>query len=224
MSISIDQIIRSNRKSIGLEISPDARLIVRVPFFTPKKVLDRVIIEKSNWILKKQQLARERARQITRKKFIEGEPFLYLGQRFPLTITDHQSPALSFDGNTFSLRKKGLARAEALFVNWYQKRAKEIYGERISQHEKASGIVSNELRISSAQKRWGSCNPRGNLHINWRLIMAPLAIIDYVIVHELVHIEENNHGKKFWKRVAALCTDYRSSRKWLRDNGHLLTL
>ncbi len=224
MTIQIDQIIRSNRKSIGLEISPDARLIVRSPYFTPRKFIERIVDQKKIWILYKQDQAREIAKHIPIKKFIQGEPFLYLGKTFPLYITDHSHSALMFNGKTFSLRKKNLAEAKAFFTQWYKKQALKIYRDRIARYEKMTGIISNQLALSNARKRWGSCNSKGNLIINWRLIMAPQDISDYVIVHELIHIEEKNHGKRFWSKVETILPQYKLYKKWLREKGHLLTL
>ena len=224
MPIKIDQIIRSSRKSIGLEISSEGRLIVRTPYFTPKKVLEKVINQKKGWILKKQQQSRERTSQIKKKKFIPGELFKFLGKSFPLTFSEESPSPLTFNGKKFMLRKKNLDQAEKLFIQWYKKEALRVYGERITHFKKTTGIISNHLRISNARKRWGSCSSRGNLFINWRLIMAKQSIIDYVIIHELIHVEEKNHGKKFWHKVENLLPGYKMCKKWLKENGHLLTL
>ncbi|MCX6807530.1 MAG: M48 family metallopeptidase, partial [Patescibacteria group bacterium] len=79
-----------------------------------------------------------------------------------------------------------------------------------------------QIRVTSAKKRWGSCSHKGNISFSWRLIMATPSIIDYVIVHELAHLREYNHSKKFWQFVAKIIPYYKEQRKWLKDNGYTL--
>lgn len=81
------------------------------------------------------------------------------------------------------------------------------------------GVEFKKIRLSSAQTRWGSCGPQGNLSFNWRLIQAPTEILDYVVVHELAHLIEHNHSRRFWAKVEEFCPDYRAARKWLREKG-----
>jgi hypothetical protein len=85
-------------------------------------------------------------------------------------------------------------------------------------------ITFNRFGITNAQKRWGSCNAKGNIFFSYRLIMAPFAVVDYVVVHELVHIKEKNHSHKFWNSVMNILPDYRKHRQWLKENGYLLAL
>jgi predicted metal-dependent hydrolase len=80
------------------------------------------------------------------------------------------------------------------------------------------------LKISNAKRRWGTCTSSGQIHINWRLVLAPEAVLEYVIIHELMHIREMSHSRTFWKRVEAVQTDYKKHRIWLKDNGHILTI
>ncbi|MCS7122892.1 MAG: M48 family metallopeptidase, partial [Candidatus Micrarchaeota archaeon] len=82
----------------------------------------------------------------------------------------------------------------------------------------------NRVRITNARRRWGSCSSSNNLNFSWRLIMAPLEVIDYVVVHELVHTRIKNHSKAFWRMVEAVMPDYDRQRRWLRENGHMLKI
>ncbi|MCK5569045.1 MAG: M48 family metallopeptidase, partial [Spirochaetes bacterium] len=107
---------------------------------------------------------------------------------------------------------------------WYKEQAYKKIRERLDRYSVVSDIQFKKFTISNAQKRWGSCSSRGNLHFSWRLIMAALRVVDYVVVHELVHIREQNHSAKFWKKVELLLPDYRSNRQWLKLNGYSLDI
>ncbi len=114
-------------------------------------------------------------------------------------------------------------RAER-FTNWYKERAYEKIKERVEFYAQKRGLKYNRVNITSAEKRWGSCSAKGNLNFSWRLIMAPLPVVDYVVVHELVHLIEKNHSKEFWKKVKLFMPDYEKYKDWLKEKGHLLTL
>ncbi len=224
MDIIIDEIIRSRRKTIALQVSHDARLIVRVPFSTSEKLIRKIIYEKRSWILKKQEEAKEKYKKVYSKEFVNGEGFLFLGNSYKLYVVDNVEFSLIFNNENFFLSRKLLNKAKEIFIKWYKKQAYKKISERIAIYSKISGINYNKLKITNARKRWGSCSSNGNLNFTWRLIMAPLQVIDYVIVHELVHIKERNHSKNFWNKVRIILPYYETQKKWLKKNGHLLIL
>ena len=224
MDIIIDEIIRSRRKTIALQVSHDARLIVRVPYNTSEKLIRKVIYEKRFWILKKQEEAKGKYKKVYSKEFVNGERFLFLGNSYELYIVDDFELSLIFNNELFFLSKKNLNKAKESFIKWYKEQAYKNFSERVAIYSKISGITYNKLKITNARKRWGSCSVKGNLNFTWRLIMAPLQVIDYVIVHELVHIKEKNHSKNFWDNVRIILPYYETQQKWLKENGHLLIL
>ncbi len=220
--IKIDKIIRSKRRTLSLEIEPDARLIVRAPQKTSLDYIEQIVQKKRLWIQSKQQLTREKYAERQSKKFVNGEGFLYLGHTYPLSIVNDNVPFL-FD-NEFLLSKHLLSKGRKLFIDWYKKAAYRKIGDRLDRHASFSGFKYNKFGITSAQKRWGSCNYKNTLSFSWRLIMAPLRVIDYVVVHELVHTVEKNHSKRFWNRVKLLDPNYQDNRKWIKENGHRLII
>ncbi len=121
------------------------------------------------------------------KHYTEGETFLYLGQSYPLAIVTRQRPALSFNGTTFRLAKSALPKAEQVFTRWYKEQATLLLFERVLTIAGKHGFEYQKIRISSARTRWGSCSSRGTLSFTYRLVMAPLEVVDYVVLHELVH-------------------------------------
>ncbi len=229
MSIKIDQLIRSKRKSISLEISQDAKLIVRAPRFASLHFINDLINEKSNWILKKLHLAKKKKSQLKERKFVEGEKFLLMGKEFDLEVCKNQKKALFFKEcfkitYRFTEKFTDLETRKKIFEDWYKKEARKRITESVDIYSNISGLKYNKIRINSAKTRWGSCSHDNNLNFSWRLIMAPVGVIDYVVVHELAHIAEKNHSKKFWQKVESIFPDYKKYKKWLKDHGHLLKL
>ncbi len=222
--IEIDSIIRSHRKTISLEISGDAKLTVRAPRRATLDEIHDLVNRKRSWIVRTRQRVQERRRAYQPKRFSEGENFIFLGKAYPLSIrTDAPSP-LIFRDNSFILKKESAGEAKALFIGWYKKQARTIIEQKVRLFARHGGVCFSKIRITNAEKRWGSCSQKGNLNFSWRLVLAPIDIIDYVVLHELSHLKEQNHSKKFWDAVASVCPEYRKRRKWLKENGHTLSL
>jgi hypothetical protein len=223
VSIKIDKIIRTRRKTIALQITDDATLIVRAPFFVDDKTIERVVESRKEWIERKRKEILSRDPKFLPKEFVNGEGFLYLGKYYRLKIVKNAEEPFRFD-NGFYLSKEHLHHARDLFVQWYKQRAYEKISERVQWYAQKRGFKYNKVNITDAQKRWGSCSSKRNLNFSWRLIMAPLAVVDYVVVHELVHLEEKNHTKAFWAKVKMLMPEYEKHRDWLRRYAYLLRL
>jgi predicted metal-dependent hydrolase len=221
--VEIKKIIRSKRKTISLQVSDEATLIIRAPFKVSEEIINRVILKHSNWIEKKKKEMQLRDVKFSKKEFVNGEGFLYLGNYYRLRLVDNQEISLNFE-NGFYLSKEYLAHAGDIFIDWYKERAYEKISERVKWYAQKRGFRYNKINITNAQKRWGSCSCHNNLNFSWRLIMAPLPVVDYVIVHELVHLDEKNHSRTFWNKVKMLITDYKKHQEWLKRNGHLLRL
>ncbi len=215
------EVRRTNRKTIAIQITEEGKLIVKAPLDASDEVIRRVVLKNRKWIESKlkEVLSRPRA---GKKEFVNGESFLYLGRPYKLHIVENQEEPLRFE-NGFYLSKKFLHCAREVFIAWYKEAALEKISQRVEFYAKMAGLKYGRIRITDAQRRWGSCSGN-NLNFSWRLIMAPLSAIDYVVVHELAHIEEKNHSKRFWRKVQSLMPDYEKYHQWFKENGHLLKL
>lgn len=214
-------LIRSSRKTLALTVHPDGRVEVRAPLRLHEQFIRAFVESKHDWIAKKQaQLARQAT---PARQFAPGERFLFLGQDYPLEMTDVQRPALRL-GSTFLLAQAALPQARQVFTRWYRARAANVLAQRVKACAAQFGLHYHAIRISSARTRWGSCSSAGTLSFTWRLVMAPLDVIDYVVIHELAHLRVRNHSSAFWDQVASMLPDYPARRDWLKKNGHLLTL
>lgn len=219
--IKIDKIIRSKRRTIALIVTDDASLIVRAPLNTPLGYIQNFVFEKSSWINKKKKEIIENGGPVKSKKFIEDEEFLYLGNPYKLKICDSKIIKLS---DHLYLPEKYLNNAQAKMTAWYKQKAFQEISDRASRYSQISGWKYRSLSITSAQKRWGSCGHYDTINFTWRLIMAPLHVVDYVVVHELAHIKEKNHSARFWNKVESVLPDYKQRALWLKHNGNSLNI
>jgi len=212
------QIIRSKRKTLSLQINQNAELVIRAPLYLGGGEIQAFIDEKSGWIEKKQQQVKS---QISKKHgYHNGEIFLYLGNEYPLSL-DNIEKGLVFNGNEFLLNK-GCGQKRNSFEQWYKQQFSEVALPRIDYFAKKHNLKFNEVRIKKQKTLWGSCSSSNNLNFNYLLMMAPMSVIDYVIVHELSHTIHKDHSKKFWALVVSILPEYKLANKWLRDNGHKL--
>jgi len=220
--IPIDSIVRSRRRTIALVITPEARLIVRAPLRTPLSQIDEAVREKAGWIRKKMAAIKKRP-QAAAHAYAEGEIFWYLGRSYPLHIVDDGRGAIErTDRLVVSLNV--IPDIPMALQRWYIAEAQKEINARCMYFSMMTGYSPKSIAISGAQKRWGSCSTRGSLNFSWRLIQAPLEIVDYVIVHELVHLRQHDHSRLFWAKVQELMPDYERRRQWLRENERLMRI
>jgi len=221
-AIAIDRLVRSRRKTIALIVELDGSLTVRAPLKAPKRQILALVQEKADWIRAKQALANEKYPEQPVHRFEPGESFLFLGKSYPLEWVERSRPALALEDGRFLLARSAHPKAAQAFRNWYRNQARRVLAERADHYAGKWGLQYGRIRISSARTRWGSCSGRGTLSFPWRLVMAPLQVVDYVVVHELAHLEFRNHSKDFWARIAEWMPNYREKIQWLEDNGHLM--
>ena len=220
--IRIDSVVRSRRRTIALVITPEARLIVRAPLRAPVALIDEAVREKAGWIRKK--MAEMHARpQVVCHAYEEGEIFWFLGRSYPLHIADDGRGIIE---RTDRLVVSQNARPDipTAIHRWYIAEARKEINARCMYFSMMTGYSPKSISLSGARRRWGSCSTRGTINFSWRLIQAPLEIVDYVIVHEFVHLRQHDHSKLFWAKVKELMPDYERRRKWLRENERLMRI
>ena len=225
MPAKIDKLIRSSRKTVAILVHPDGQVTVRAPKQVPLAQIQAFVDSKAEWIEKKQEIARlKRQSKPGPRRFVEGETFLYLGKEYPLAVCEEPGKPLTLEGDRFVLRPSSRSAPRETFYLWYERQAHTVIKQRVEALAKKFNLHYTKIRITSARTRWGSCSSTGTLSFSWRLIMAPLEVIDYVVIHELAHTVEPNHSKRFWDRVAAMDPNYAKYVKWLKENGHRLVL
>jgi len=221
--IVIDEIIRTKRKSIALIVQRDGRLTVRAPLRASERDIRAVVEKKADWIHAKQELVKSVYPVAKPKEYVNGEGFWYLGKIHRLSIVEEEIPLLNLNGN-FYLSRDALPKAETIFIDWYRKQAYQVISDRVTWYANKHGFSYKQLKITSARTRWGSCSARGTLSFAWRLVMAPVSVIDYVAVHELLHTQVKNHSREYWNRLRLILPEYKQQIEWLKINGNLLSL
>ena len=231
-------IIRSRRRTIALEITPSATLVIRAPLRAPLYFIEKFVKEKNDWIKRKIEEVSARPKP-SLKQFVDGEEFLYLGEIYKLKIVEEffrgfvpaagTNPNEIFNFSGISLcetniifPKNLLPNAAEEFEKWYKKQACLKIPTRVAKFAQIMGLKYKVVKITRAKKQWGSCGRQGALNFAFRLIMAPLPIIDYVVVHELAHIKHKGHGARFWNMVKTIMPDYKIRKQWLKNNGQML--
>lgn len=218
----IDELIRSKRKTIAIIVKPDGSVIVRAPLRASLKSIREFVYKNIQWI-KRKKAAVETLSPPVPRQYLPGELFLFLGNSYPLEIVEEQKQGLVLDGR-FKLAQTWREDAALAFESWYREQARQYFRERIHYYSGLYGFHYKKIGITSAQTRWGSCSADGSLNFSWRLIMAPGEVVDYVVIHELVHTRFHNHSREFWSQVQQIMPEYREHRKWLKENGQRLML
>ncbi|NLE91786.1 MAG: M48 family metallopeptidase [Elusimicrobia bacterium] len=218
-SFSDIRIIRSRRRrTCALIVCPDGTVLMRVPFAFSIHSAKQLVSSRMGWITRKRLLAlREEER---RKAISEGVP--YLGEVYKITFPEGSSEGLSFDGREFRLGGLLRGKAAGVFGSWYRRRAAEVIAGRLEHYSARSGLFHSGFCLSGALRRWGACGRNGRLRFNWRLVMAPLPALDYVVAHELAHLRRRDHSRIFWKEVGAIMPAYPEGKQWLKTNGRTL--
>jgi predicted metal-dependent hydrolase len=223
-------VVKTKRKTIGITIDMNGEVKVSAPLHISEKQIEETIQKKANWIIKKLDEVRKMNLKVVYKEFVRGEKFLYLGKEYTLEIVeeDLSKVEIYMQDDTISvhiarelpeeIRKQVI---KEILIEWYRQRFAEIVKERIEKYSTQLKVVPCKVVIKDQKTRWGSCSSKGNININWRLVMVPIDIIDYVVVHELCHLKIMNHSRDFWNLVESIVPDYRGKREWLKVNGFL---
>lgn len=211
---------RSRRRTIGLQID-ERGLVVAVPRDCSQGELEAVLQRKARWIRTHLERWHERERQRRRLAdcWHDGGPLRHLGDTLRMRIHPG-SDILRRNGPTLEVGLPATAGIQALRTRvhaWLQAEARRVFGERLPIFCDRLGRAPASWCLSSARTRWGSCTAGGVIRLNWRLIHFPPDVIDYVIAHELAHLEELNHSPAFWAVVDRLMPDWRDARQRLRD-------
>jgi len=227
-------LIWANRvKTMGLKIDPVEGIIVRAPKSISIDKVEELLLQKQDWIFTK--LDEIQAVEIPRpKEFVSGERFTYLGRNYKLRIynSEDAEPSIKLYRGIFEFRIPDKLDNEGqrdhiikeLFRDWYYEKAINRFHDRLEKYEDKVEIQPSGLEIKEYKSRWGQTTQDDKIILNWKLIMAPTSIIDYVICHELCHLVVEDHSKGFWSLLSSIIFDYKEREEWLKIHGLTLTL
>lgn len=217
----IDILKRLPRRSISLHINHDGTLEVRAPKYVPEFIIQRFVASKADWI-EKTRLKLTSLPKTKKPAYKEGSVFRLGGKEYTIHITDGNAIVLTPTKLFFP--RKFMSRARYHMEIFCRKYAKQFLTERINHYAKKMGVSYKRISIRDTSSRWGSCSSSGTISFSYRLILAELTIIDYVVIHELAHVTYHHHRPSFWAHVASFYPEYKFARAWLRREGHTLKI
>lgn len=209
---------KSNRKTMSIYVRNDGTVEVLAPENMSDDAIDAQVQAKAYQIFSHQAEFEDLNSTARTREYVGGESFLYLGRNYRLHVVP-ESESLDFRDNAFYGPKASQARYQELFIEFYKEKAKEKLPKRVQDFSDQMGLEYRKLRFMDLKTRWASCNDKGDLNFHWKVMMAPMNIIDYIIVHELAHLKHRGHTQAFWALVDSILSDYLERKSWLRANG-----
>lgn len=216
---------KKNRKRVAIAVLPCGSVQVLAPMRASVSRIEDFLRDKSDWIRKHQAVCheREQAPVLTGNS---GDVLLYFGREIILQVVPGVKRSVGLVGSELvvGMREHEPEIVKKQVLKWYRELAQDIVEDRVLIWSAHLSKKPKQVRLKTMTSRWGSCSTLGNLNFNWKLIMAPLDVLDYVVVHELCHLVHHDHSRKFWDLVASILPDFKSQVTWLKENGYRLSL
>jgi predicted metal-dependent hydrolase len=224
--ISINVIKSARRKTMAIKIH-NHEASVHIPTKMPIKLANEFVHQKINWI--KEKLSQQAHFQRPPLQFESGDALLYLGDEYTLSIIEaHSALRVYLDNNQLVCQGREphliAVKIRTALINWYKHQATDYLIHRTNGWVQKTGLINSGITVKTYKARWGSCSITGQIQYNWKLIMAPVSVIDYVIIHELCHTLHHNHSRQFWQLVEQICPRYQQERLWLNHHGASLDI
>lgn len=211
------------RRKLTITVERDRSVVVLAPADASDETIHRVVESKRQWIhekIKNQQKYSDLPHP-PGKELVNGESALYLGRQYRIEIIESGPEEIRY-AQRFIIPSSLASRKKGAMRDWYIARAKEKILPRVRRYARQLGVEYRRAKIVDNRYRWGSCTIKDNVNFNWRLIKAPMFVIDYVVVHELAHLIEANHTSRFWNIIRAQIPKMEKARAWLCENGKVL--
>ena len=228
VSFSIER--TSRRKTVAISVGYDGVRVLAPADLDDDRVI-KIVRQKGPWLLRKQIGYRELGGLPIVREFVSGETFHYLGRSYRLKVVPDQAAVvtrITARGSTLvapvlpdAIPLVRRAAVRSALRHWYRDHAKVHFPARAAVMAEHLGIGTPSVHVVDQSKRWGSCDARGSIRLNWRLVMAPMTLMDYVIAHEACHVLEHNHSRRFWRSLETIMPDYENRVRQLDRLGHL---
>lgn len=215
------QVIRSHRKTLAIQIT-DGKVIAKAPMTMSRQEIEGFIWEKKNWIEK--HLAKAAEEKVD-KTYKDGEIITIYGEAYTLSLSELSSrrqDSIALVDNKLCITACQITQEliRELLAIWCKKAGAYYFMLSIRKFSVNMHVIFGRVSVKDQKTRWGSCSSKNNLNFNWRLLLMPPEILDYVVVHELAHLIEMNHSEEFWEIVKKQLPDYLERRDWLLSHGN----
>ena len=219
----------SSRTTVDVAVDPNKGVLVTCPPDLSEDRIRQVVMKKAPWILQKRARMTQVDETPSPREFVSGETFHYLGKGYRLKVIEDKSVHpfdIKLTGGRFRVRvppdsveTPRLVLVDSALQSWFIKKAEKRLMERVELYSPRVGNEPAGVIVKNQMKRWGSCTKDGILNLNWKIIMAPMSVVDYVVVHELVHLGVQDHSREFWQKMRVVLPDYERRKEWLRVHG-----
>jgi hypothetical protein len=211
----------ARRRSVQITVDRSGELLLSAPESCSTSVMEKFVREKRFWIYTK--LAEKDALGVAapKKEFVSGEGFPYLGRSYRLLLVEEQGVMVKLEQGRFKMLRSAAERGRDHMIRWYSERGQPWLQRRAERFQRRVGVKPAVVTVQDLGFRWGSCGKGGRLHFHWRSVLLPPPVIEYIVVHELVHLIEPHHTPAFWTRVERAMPDFAARRLWLAERGHL---
>jgi predicted metal-dependent hydrolase len=220
--LKIERIPR--QRGMKLWVLPNSTIILRCSKKESESALQKFLLTNKDWIEKSLKKTQKLQAQNPQLLFSEGESFRILGQKYRFRIEKGAHKGFVYTkGDEIILRtSKNLSHREIRekILEFYFQTAQRIIPNRVQKLSQETGLFPKKISLRKQRTLWGSCTRAGHIQLNWKLISAPLAVLDYVIIHELAHLKHPNHSPRFWSEVEKFCQDHKTLRRWLRKEHY----
>lgn len=225
---------KSNVKNITIKVKHPNTVTIVSPKYVNNEFIHDLVISKSRWILNNLNKFKNKESENPPILFVDGDKIPYLGNYYTLNVYKEKNTikcSLIFEENKFIAKvpfnissKDQYIKLRELLINLYLTEGGKLIKERISIYSKKLNLYPESITLKEQKTSWGTCSSKGNININWKILLAPLDILDYVLVHELCHLKHMNHSKEYWSLVGTIFPDYKEKRNYLKENSLKLNI
>ena len=218
------QVVKSERKTLYLTVERDNSIVIKAPKKASDEQIRKFFEKKQLWIYTKLEEKKYLSNTLKNREFLNWEWFFYFWRMYKLKLVDNENFKLRFYKNTFELNNNFTENWKEIFIDWYKTKFKEKTYKRVEFLASKYWFSPNKISVKDLGNRWGSCTKNNNINFHWKVMLAPISVIDYIIIHELCHIKEKNHSPRFWDMLYKYMPDYEYHKEWLKRNWWELDL
>jgi len=218
------QLKKSDRKTTSIYIERDGTISIIAPAPFNIEKIEQIIESKRSWIYRSLAEWEDLNRTRIHREYVNGESFLYFGRNYRLQLVNNQHEPLMFQQGQFKLVQTEVQKAPEHFKAFYKAKLQKKLKIRLKQYQSKMKKQALDVRVMELQNRWGSCTSKGVINFHWKCAMLPLSVLDYVIVHELAHLEDKSHSPSFWRSIEKVMSNYEEAKTWLKFNGAGMSL
>jgi len=212
------------RKTLSIFVERNGSVRVLAPLSATDEIIETAVKAREFQIFAKLAKWKELNQGKVNREYVNGQSFLYLGRNYRLSVVENQKVPLKISGSFFYLDKNYLDKADKVFKEFYKEKAEQKIKERLKLIEEKFQQKPTAVKVLELQNRWASWTPNNGLNFNWKCIMAPVSVLDYIITHEMVHLTYPNHSTEFWNELDKKMPDFRDHENWLKQNGVKMSL